>query len=151
MPEATGSAGVIRAAHVSLVVADLERSLRFYGDGLGFREIGRFQLGSEVGPICQLEGDVRFEAVIISRDNLTIELAHWLTPGVEPSIPRNANDTGFSQLAIVVGDIDQAMVALKDLGGTVITTTRSQLEMAEVIMTRDPDGTFIELMKLSGE
>ena len=149
MGSIAGTAGVVRAIHVSLVVSDLERSLRYYSEGLGFRELSRMEMGQEVAAIGQIEGEVRFNSVLVRRDNLVLQLITWRSPGVtNPPGIKPLTESGLTHIGIIVEDIGKALDALVKLGGSVIAGTRTKLEGAEVVMTLDPDGTRVEIERV---
>ena len=50
-------------SHIGICVSDLERSLTFYRDGLGFEEGPRFDLDY---PIAEMSGDVRLISKFLS-------------------------------------------------------------------------------------
>ena len=71
---------ILRYSHVGLCVRDLERSLRFYRDGLGFREVSRLEIaGAPTAELLELP-DVRLEARFLERDGLRLELLRYATP-----------------------------------------------------------------------
>jgi glyoxylase I family protein len=146
MNDNPGTAGVRRAVHVSLVVTDLERSLRYYCEGLGFREVLRMEMGQEVANVGQFDGEVRFQSVLVARDGLVLQIANFPQPGVTAQTGvKPLNEAGLTHIGIVVEDVDAALEALVELGGTVIEASRTRLEGADVVMTLDPDGTRIEI------
>jgi catechol 2,3-dioxygenase-like lactoylglutathione lyase family enzyme len=61
-------------SHIALRVTDLARSLRFYRDGLGFREVSRIEV--EGGPTALLldAPDAALSAIFLERDGTTLEL-----------------------------------------------------------------------------
>jgi catechol 2,3-dioxygenase-like lactoylglutathione lyase family enzyme len=130
-------------------VRDLERSRRFYVDGLGFEEFARFEIDrqiAEVDPPCD------FTSFFIQKDGLRIELLDYRSPGVfgEPSNRRN--HLGLTHLSFVVEDVDAAAIELESFGGTIIEGTRSgqhDADMVQIIFLADPDGTRVELMRLA--
>jgi glyoxylase I family protein len=149
MADSPGTAGVMRAVHVSLVASDLERSLRYYCEGLGFRELMRMEMGQEVASVGQFEGEVRFHSVLVSRDDLVLQIINWPLPGVTaPPGVKPLNESGLTHIGIIVEDVDKALEALVKLGGTVIEASRTRLEGADIVMTLDPDGTRIEIERV---
>ena len=149
MDKNPGTAGVERAVHVSLVVSNLEKSLRYYCEGLGFQELLRMEMGQEVASIGQIEGEVRFNSVLVTRDGLVIQIINWPSPGVtSPPGVKPLNECGLTHIGIVVEDVDKAVDALVKLGGSVIEGSRTKLEGADVVMTLDPDGTRIEIERV---
>ncbi len=149
MSKSTGAAGVLRAIHLSVVVSDLERSLRFYREGLGFRELMRLEQGQEVAPIGQFEGEVRFISALVMRDGMVLQIITWPAPGtIAAKGTKRLNECGLTHIGIAVEDVDHAIAALVALGGSVIEATRTRLEGADVVMMLDPDGTRIEIERV---
>jgi glyoxylase I family protein len=149
MSKGTGSAGVLRAIHTSVVVSDFERSLQFYCEGLGFRELFQLEQGQEVAAIGQFDGDVHFTSAIVARDGMVLQIISWPVPGiVRPSGVKPLNECGLTHIGIAVEDVDEATAALVALGGSVIEATRTRLEGADVVMMLDPDGTRIEIERV---
>lgn len=149
MVTATGTAGVVRAIHVTVVVADFEKSLRYYGEGLGFQEVHRLEAGQEVAPIGQFQGEVRYQSALLSRDGIVLQIANWPVPGVTPIHGvKPLNESGLTHIGIAVEDVDKAIAALIKLGGSEIEGTRTRLEGADVVMMLDPDGTRIEIERV---
>lgn len=149
MENNAGTVGVRRAVHVSLAVSDLERSLRYYCEGLGFQELLRMEMGQEVANVGQFDGEVSFRSVLVTRDGLVLQIANFPSPGAtaQPGI-KPLNQCGLTHIGIIVEDVDNALEALVKLGGTVIEGSRTRLEGADIVMTLDPDGTRIEIERV---
>jgi catechol 2,3-dioxygenase-like lactoylglutathione lyase family enzyme len=62
-------------------VSDLERSLRFYCQGLGFELVESYTVGSEFGPLMEVEGNIVLQSRFIARDGVRLELLHFDAPG----------------------------------------------------------------------
>jgi lactoylglutathione lyase len=77
-------AAVPQWSHVGLCVSDLERSLRFYCDGLGCERAERFELDGSWVPGLAEALEVTPPAVIVSQmvtsGRLKIELLGWSSP-----------------------------------------------------------------------
>ena len=136
-------------SHMGLCVSDLDRSLRFYCDGLGFEAHTKYDIGNEFAATMEIDDDVELISQMIARDGLMIELLHFISPGVigDPSDVRNKR--GFTHLSFNVDDVDETIATLVECGGTYIESTRTANEMGEIVFVADPDGTRIELMKLA--
>ena len=69
-----------RLTHVGIAVLDLERSLRFYRDLLGFRWEHELEVAGEpTDTLLRLRG-VELKAVYLVRDGVRIELLHFASP-----------------------------------------------------------------------
>jgi glyoxylase I family protein len=144
--------GVIRRlSHVGICVSDLERSLRFYRDGLGFREVGALDLAGEPSATLLEIPDVALRARYLERDGARIELLHYPRPGATGGGARPMNALGLTHLSFRVSDLEAAQARLLALGGGALAQTRvanPALGMQAVFLT-DPDGTRIELVASS--
>jgi len=142
-------------SHVGVCCADLDRSTRFYCDALGFRELFTVELGPEVAATMEIEG--RFRSRMLARDDLRLELLHWLDREADgDGLRRPMNRLGMTHLCFRVDDVDElgAMAAaVEAAGGAVLAATRSvQDEMGvgggpvKTMYLTDPDGVRVEVM-----
>ena len=141
-------------SHLGICVSDLERSLRFYCEGLGFEQTGSHRVGEEFSVLMELEG-VELESRMISRDGVTIELLGYLVPDALGDGGRRAmNQRGLTHLSLRVDDVDAVASTIAELGGTVVGDTRTTFDLAghrlDFLYCTDPDGVRIELMHLPG-
>jgi len=138
-----------RLTHIGLCVSDLDRSLRFYIDGLGFEEIGRMITDEpDSGKILEVDG-AAVELVYLSRDGFRLELIDFRQPGVEtPEARRPVNRVGLTHFAFRVDDLDAWCERIRGAGGTVLDHTASRFVTGNRgIMVVDPDGTRVELIE----
>ena len=136
-------------SHIGLCVRDLERSRRFYVEGLGFEEFARFEI---TRPIAEVDPPHDITSFFIQKDGLRLELLAYRAPGVfgEPSSRRN--QVGLTHLSFVVEDVDAAAEELEGYGGTILEETRSGQDdpaTVQIVFVADPDGTRVELMRLA--
>ena len=69
-----------RLTHVGIGVSDLERSLRFYRDLLGFAPEHELEVeGEPTDTLLRLRG-TKLKAVYLARDGVRIELLHFASP-----------------------------------------------------------------------
>ena len=146
------SGTVLAFAHTGVCVADLERALRFYRDGLGFREVSALELSGE--PSATLLGlpGVALRARFLERDGVRIELLHYPAPGaLAASGPGAMNAPGLTHLSFRVADLDAALAAQRALGARVLADTRIRQRGTQAVFVADPDGTRIELIEAPGD
>lgn len=145
---------ILRLSHLGICVADLARSLRFYREGLGFREVSALELAGE--PAATLLGlpGVSLRACYLERDGARIELLHYPAPGVlGDGGVRPMNARGLTHLSFRVERLDDVLARLAALGGTVLAGSRIGGERGPVkaVFVGDPDGTRIELVEAPGD
>jgi catechol 2,3-dioxygenase-like lactoylglutathione lyase family enzyme len=136
-------------SHLGICVASLERSLRFYCDGLGFEKAEAYAVGNEYRAGLEVEGDVDCASQFLRMGTFAVELLAYRSPGVcgRPSARRN--QLGFTHLSFAVADVDAAARHLVACGGTLLPATRTGAGdpgAAQIVFLADPDGTRIELM-----
>ena len=139
-------------SHLGICVSDLERSLRFYRDGLGFELMASHRIGDEFGPLLELEG-VELESRMLSRDGVTIELLGFVSPAPTGDGERRpVNRLGLTHLSLRVDDVEAVAAVIEELGGSVVRPTRTTMEFSaarlDFLDCTDPDGVRIELMDL---
>ena len=139
----------LRLTHLGICVENLERSIEFYRDGLGFREVSRLDVGDEAtARILEVEG-AQVELVYLERDGWRIELLFYASPGHEGSGERRAmNALGLTHLSFAVDDLDAVAGALERHGGRILPDTRATFRSGNGgLFALDPDGTRIELIE----
>jgi catechol 2,3-dioxygenase-like lactoylglutathione lyase family enzyme len=146
MVDATPAA---RPSHLGLCVSDLDVSLRFYCDGLGFTPAGTFELsGAELEGLdgsLEVDGPAVLTSQFITLGDLKIELLAFRDPPPhgEPSTVRNQR--GLTHLSFLVDDVDGAAQRLTRYGATIVDGTRSNPGV-DIVFLADPDGVRVELM-----
>ena len=139
--------------HIGICVTDLEKSLRFWCDGLGFETTMVPPVGSEWKEALEVqgEGDLAFTAHFIKKDGFEFELLHYANPGVHGQASTSRNQLGFTHLALYVDDLDATIDRLVECGGTLVESTRTKFGEGpmsmELAFVADPDGVRVELMK----
>jgi catechol 2,3-dioxygenase-like lactoylglutathione lyase family enzyme len=138
--------------HIGICVSDLERSLRFWREGLGFEVLRGWSFrGRSWQCVLELEG-VELHSRIIRRDHMTLELMWFEKPGhVGPAERRPMNQLGFTHLAIWVDDLEAVAARLVEHGGAIIESTRTVFDHPNMqgswLICTDPDGVRVELVQ----
>jgi catechol 2,3-dioxygenase-like lactoylglutathione lyase family enzyme len=144
----------LRVSHVGICVTDLERSLRFYCDGLGFAKATTHEVGKEFTAALELRSEASLTAQFIRRDGVSLELLYYSSPPAEGAPSSRRNQLGFTHLALAVDDVDAVARQLVACGGRLVPGTRTTIRHGdgrtdEFVFVADPDGLRVELMKLA--
>ena len=136
--------------HFGSCVRELDRSIRFYRDGLGFEEALGLEISGEPTATLVEIPELELRAVYLDRDGVRIELLHYPSPGtVGGAEPRPMNQPGLTHLCVRVDNLDDTIAKLVPLGATVLEHTRVHEDAfdAHIIYLTDPDGTRLELIQ----
>jgi catechol 2,3-dioxygenase-like lactoylglutathione lyase family enzyme len=142
-----------RGSHVGICVDDLERSVRFYRDGLGFEEGVCYKVGDDFAASLEVEGEgeVMVTSQFLHQATLTVELLNYDTPAAIGAPSTNRNRRGLTHLSFEVDDVDAAARRLEAYGGRILPETRfgaGDPAGVQILFLADPDGTRVELMHL---
>jgi glyoxylase I family protein len=148
---------MIRAVdHINIVVTDLECSLRFYTELLGFTKTKEAYLEGEwIDRIVGLRG-VKARAVFIvaPAGEPRIELLGYESPhGESPSANARANTIGLRHIAFRVDDMAATVAKLRTAGVTVFSdpvrvpdgVVQHDAGEKTLVYFLDPDGVILEL------
>jgi catechol 2,3-dioxygenase-like lactoylglutathione lyase family enzyme len=139
-------------SHFGICVSDLEHSVRFYCEGLGFTRAEAHDIGPEFAALMELD-DVALRSQFIRREGTAIELLAFSEPApVGPPVRRAINQLGLTHLSFRVEDLAAHAARIEALGGTVLEKTKTVLDFGgaelQFVYCTDPDGVRIELMDL---
>lgn len=136
-------------SHVGLCTPDLEASLRFFIEGLGFEAAAAWDLDSVTMPdlpaALEVDGDVVVRSQLLCHGSFTVELLAFDRPAPTGTPSRSRGELGLTHLAFRVDDLDSAVERAVAAGGTVIEGTRAELGVPLVFLA-GPAGERIELM-----
>jgi catechol 2,3-dioxygenase-like lactoylglutathione lyase family enzyme len=109
-PAGAQAAGLIRAVHaVGMTVADMDRSIAFYSQVLGFEKVSDVEVGGDEHERLQGVFGLRLRLVRMRLGEETIELTEYLTPRGRPiPVDSRSHDRWFQHVAIIVSDMDRA-------------------------------------------
>ena len=141
-------------SHLGICVSDLDRSLRFYCEGLGFEPTASHHVGAEFAALLEVD-PVSLESRMVTKDGVTLELLSFTEPGTTGDAARRPmNRLGLTHLSVRVDSVEEVAAALEALGGTVVRPTRTTFDVGDhhldFLYCTDPDGVRIELMDLPG-
>ena len=117
--------------HVEMIIGNIEKTLSFYTDVLGFNLISRNKSDSpDIG-----------EFVFIELGGAVMEILVVRNPS---PIPKEQWKTGFYRIALEVENMDKALAYLKEKGVTISREPASP-EAPRYAAILDPEGHSIEL------
>jgi catechol 2,3-dioxygenase-like lactoylglutathione lyase family enzyme len=143
---------IIAADHTGITVTNLERSLAFWRDALGFELSHRaHQKGKLAAEITGVPGAEIQLAVLKTPTGHKIELLEYLAPGGRKHLEPRPCDVGSVHIALTVDDLDAVLSAIVPFGWKVAgepqTLASGPNAGKRVVYVRDLDGTTIEFMQ----
>lgn len=142
---------------VNVNVADLDRSIEFYGK-LGFVQVLRFSITDRSVMTMYSMPDLKelefawMKLGTATRSGPLLDLVQFVDPPVGPFEGNPTNRPGLSRLTFRVDDMDAQYEHLKELGVDFILplTRRPGPNGAPlgVMWIKDPDGTVIEMLEV---
>lgn len=140
---------ILGFAHPAIVVSNLERAIRFYCDGFGFK---RFSQEHE-----SWSDNVDIDAAIGSRGsavngcmlaghNCYLELFEFTAPeqcGPDPA-SLGPHERGIRHISFYVDDVESEYQRLLELGAQALGAPQKSAGITAVYI-RDPDGNIVEL------
>lgn len=138
------------------VVSDVEKSVRFYVDGIGFRELPGFEVPADVATGAGLTDGkpLSVRVLVLGEGPSATKLKLMSVAGTTPRTGDTEfihSHTGFRYLTIVVDDTKAALERLEKIG--VKPLAKSPVAIPETIAkglfltcVRDPDGNIVELI-----
>jgi catechol 2,3-dioxygenase-like lactoylglutathione lyase family enzyme len=143
---------IIAADHTGITVSNLERSLAFWRDVLGF-EVSHtaHQTGELAREITGIAGAEIKLVVLRAPGGHKIELLEYLAPPDRKHVNVRPCDVGAVHVALLVDDVDAVLERIAAFGwkaaGKPQMLTKGPNAGKRVVYVRDPDGTTIELMQ----
>ena len=145
---------VTKVESVGITVREMDRSLKFYTEVLGFKKISDNEYKGENWEKLQGVFGLNMRVVKLQLGDEFIELTDYITTGGR-SIPEDAksNDLFFQHIAIVVSDMEKAYAQLKKYNVEHVSTSPQTLpksipaaEGIKAFYFHDPDNHNLELI-----
>lgn len=144
---------VLRQHHSGFTVANLERTVKFYTEGLGLEVQSR------------IHGPKEYHAQMTAYPGCTLEIAFLAIPNSPPvefieyreprgtALDMETKNAGNGHLALVVDDVAAVAARLVKLGGSPrsaapVTIPTGPNKGAQAMYVRDPDGITVELYQV---
>jgi glyoxylase I family protein len=144
---------IIAADHTGITVSNLERSLAFWQNVLGFEFSHRAHQTSEMASeITGVPGAEIKLAVVKAPSGHKIELLEYLAPADRKKVDVRPCDVGSVHVAFTVDNLDAVLQKIAASGwkaaGKPQTLKTGPNAGKRVVYVRDPDGATIEFMEL---
>jgi lactoylglutathione lyase len=150
-PAPAPSSPVVGIGNFSHIVADLDKSLAFYRDGLGMEADGAIRPFQGDPAIMKMGNTIgaqsRYIPLKAPGAALGVELIEYKDIDRKPAQPR-FQDPGAANLIARVRDFDATLIRLKAAGGKVISAGGIPVTIGnglKVVFMQDPDGFVVEL------
>jgi catechol 2,3-dioxygenase-like lactoylglutathione lyase family enzyme len=142
---------IIAADHTGITVANIDRSLAFWRDVLGFELSHRaHQTGDLAREITGVPG-AEISIAVLKAPGHKIELLEYLAPPDRKRVDLKPCDVGSVHVALTVDNLDAVLSTIAASGwkaaGEPQTLKSGPNAGKRVVYVRDPDGTTIELMQ----
>jgi catechol 2,3-dioxygenase-like lactoylglutathione lyase family enzyme len=144
---------IIAADHTGITVSNLEQSLAFWQNVLGFELSHRaHQTGELAEEITGVVG-AEIKLAVLKAPGHKIELLEYLAPPNRQHIDLKPCDVGSMHVALTVDNLDAVLEKIAASGwkaaGKSQTLISGPNAGKRVVYVRDPDGTTIEFMQPS--
>lgn len=144
---------VLATNHTSFTVSDLDRTIAFFTEALGFEMLNRAPRDPKlVASITGIAG-ADIEVAYIQGPGHRLELIQYHGPADRGRVECRPCDAGFAHLAYDVDDMDAAVDAAAAHQvlpiGDITVIDKGPNAGRKVVYLRDPDGVTIEFIEAS--
>jgi len=142
---------VLATNHTSFTVSDLDRSITFFTEVLGFEMVNRASRDPKlISSITGVPG-ADIEVAYIQGPGHRLELIQYHGPSERSQVESRPCDSGFAHVAYDVDDVDAAVAASAPHQvlpiGEVTVIDKGPNAGRKVVYLRDPDGVTIEYIE----
>ena len=142
---------VLATNHTSFTVSDLDRSIAFFSEVLGFEMVNRALRDPKlISSITGVPG-ADIEVAYIQGPGHRLELIQYHGPSERSQVDSRPCDSGFAHVADDVDDVDAAVAASAPYQvlpiGEVTVIDKGPNAGRKVVYLREPDGVTIEYIE----
>ena len=130
-------------------VTDLDRSIRFYTEGLGFVatpiRAGDVEPGTEEAKFFGLPS-AKFRGTMLSRPEIGLEMVEFMEPRSQKSSANLVTDPGLSGFVVRMDDVESTAKRLVELGAKITFDGKTGGGVFRSFVVTDPDGVRIQIV-----
>jgi catechol 2,3-dioxygenase-like lactoylglutathione lyase family enzyme len=150
-PNAEQSAFSRTVIDLGVVVSDVEKAVHFYGEVLGFMEVGGFSVSGEMAAACGLTDHRPFKVRVFAagKEPNATKLKIMEIPGSDSAKVNNTfigSSLGFSYLTVFVSDLNATLERCKAHQVTPVKEPYKLGGNNYLVVVKDPDSNNIELI-----
>jgi glyoxylase I family protein len=142
---------IIATDHTGITVTNLERSLAFWQDVLGFELSHRAHHAGDLASEVTAVPGAEISLAVLKGHGHKIELLEYLAPSDRKHADLRPCDVGSVHIALTVDNLDAVLSTIAASGwkaaGKSQTLKSGPNAGKRVVYVRDPDGTTIEFMQ----
>ena len=138
--------------HTAFIVSDLDRTISFFKELLGFELASRAPRSAEaIQAMTGLDG-VDIEIAFLRGFGQWIELIHYKAPADRGGERPKVFQDGAGHIALDVADAEAAVAASAEYGltpvGEIVTIDKGPNEGRKVVYLQSPDGLSVEFIEV---
>lgn len=140
--------------HTAISCTDIDRSVHFYRDLLGFEEVFSFDWPIGTAALDSITGlkDSSARVVMLKTANACVELFEYASPPPKTAEARRpVCDHGITHLCLQVSDIENEYARLCAAGMEFHCPPQQVGDSLRATYGRDPDGNVVELLEVIGD
>ena len=139
------------AISVGVVVEDLEKSLKFYTEVVGMKEIREFSVDAEKATKMGLSKGERFDVKVLMLEN-SEQAAEWKLMSFNKKTSHKTqkyipDENGIRYVTIFMNSMSPLLERIKKHSVETLGETPTMLdETRQFVLIQDPDGNFVEFI-----
>jgi catechol 2,3-dioxygenase-like lactoylglutathione lyase family enzyme len=136
---------------LGMVVSDVEKTAKFYGEVLGFKELSGFDVAAQMATNTGLTDNRPFKVrvFVLGDEPAATRLKIMTIPGAGLKKVDNqyiGSSLGFRYLTINVADLTRTLARLKQNGVAPVKAPYQLGGNSYLVLVKDPDGNTVELI-----
>lgn len=145
---------ILGTNHTSFTVSNLDRSIAFFRDCLGFEVTSKAPREAELTERVTGIPGAQITVAYVRGPGHSLELIEFHGPASKGKVQARACDTGAFHVAYNVDDLDGALAACQEYNvlpvAAPITVDGGPNKGARIVFVRDADGVMLELIQAPG-